>query len=224
MERSLVNIQTLLDAADFLERRDRGTCPRVTHARTYAEHGYASTLPVGMDRKRLRVKKTGNSRSTHNELEKNRRANLRHCLDRLKGIVPLDSDTSRHTTLGLLNKAKNHIKKLEDVGRRNEHQKEQLRREQRHLERRLQQLSQNTGFEPQLPERLRTDSLGSNLCSDRSDSDREIDVDVESLEFSLGDTDSLSAGSASDMDESISLRSATSDGGYSSSSPKLPCC
>uniref|UniRef100_UPI00358DDDB4 max-interacting protein 1-like isoform X5 n=1 Tax=Myxine glutinosa TaxID=7769 RepID=UPI00358DDDB4 len=154
-----------------------------------------------------------------------RRANLRHCLDRLKGIVPLDSDTSRHTTLGLLNKAKNHIKKLEDVGRRNEHQKEQLRREQRHLERRLQQLSQNTGFEPQLPERLRTDSLGSNLCSDRSDSDREeIDVDVESLEFSLGDTDSLSAGSASDMDESISLRSATSDGGYSSSSPKLPCC
>uniref|UniRef100_A0A8C4QWM6 Max interactor 1, dimerization protein n=1 Tax=Eptatretus burgeri TaxID=7764 RepID=A0A8C4QWM6_EPTBU len=131
-----------------------------------------------------------------------RRANLRHCLDRLKGIVPLDSDTSRHTTLGLLNKATNHIKKLEDVGRRNEHQKEQLRREQRHLERRLQQLSQSTNFEPQLPERMRTDSLGSNLCSDQ-----EIDVDVESLEFSLGETDSLSAGSASDMDESISLRS-----------------
>ncbi len=50
------------------------------------------------------------SRSTHNELEKNRRAHLRHCLEKLKDIVPLGADTSRHTTLGLLNKAKHFIK------------------------------------------------------------------------------------------------------------------
>ena len=49
-------------------------------------------------------------RSTHNELEKNRRAHLRNCLEKLKDIVPLGADSSRHTTLGLLNKAKHFIK------------------------------------------------------------------------------------------------------------------
>ena len=39
-----------------------------------------------------------------------RRAHLRSCLERLKEIVPLGSDTSRHTTLGLLTKAKRFIK------------------------------------------------------------------------------------------------------------------
>ena len=51
-----------------------------------------------------------NFRSTHNELEKNRRAHLRHCLEKLKDIVPVGADSSRHTTLGLLNKAKHFIK------------------------------------------------------------------------------------------------------------------
>ncbi len=49
-------------------------------------------------------------RSTHNELEKNRRAHLRNCLEKLKDLVPLGGDSSRHTTLGLLNKAKHFIK------------------------------------------------------------------------------------------------------------------
>ena len=49
-------------------------------------------------------------RSTHNELEKNRRAHLRNCLEKLKDIVPVGGDSSRHTTLGLLNKAKHFIK------------------------------------------------------------------------------------------------------------------
>lgn len=39
-----------------------------------------------------------------------RRAHLRNCLERLKEIVPLGSDASRHTTLGLLTKAKRFIK------------------------------------------------------------------------------------------------------------------
>lgn len=39
-----------------------------------------------------------------------RRAHLRSCLERLKEIVPLGSDTSRHTTLGLLTKAKRFMK------------------------------------------------------------------------------------------------------------------
>ena len=67
------------------------------------------TLPL------LPSKERGNSiqidfRSTHNELEKNRRAHLRNCLEKLKDIVPVGGDSSRHTTLGLLNKAKHFIK------------------------------------------------------------------------------------------------------------------
>lgn len=39
-----------------------------------------------------------------------RRAHLRLCLERLKALIPLGPDCNRHTTLGLLNKAKTHIK------------------------------------------------------------------------------------------------------------------
>ena len=56
------------------------------------------------------LKNTFISRSTHNELEKNRRAHLRSCLENLKDLVPVGADSSRHTTLGLLNKAKHFIR------------------------------------------------------------------------------------------------------------------
>jgi hypothetical protein len=39
-----------------------------------------------------------------------RRAHLRHCLEGLKGMVPLTAESNRHTTLGLLTKAKSFIK------------------------------------------------------------------------------------------------------------------
>ncbi|EDK99189.1 MAX dimerization protein 1, isoform CRA_b [Mus musculus] len=61
-----MNIQLLLEAADYLERRERE-----------AEHGYASMLPYSKDRdafkRRNKPKKNStSSRSTHNEMEKNR--------------------------------------------------------------------------------------------------------------------------------------------------------
>ncbi|XP_078465816.1 uncharacterized protein LOC144729419 isoform X2 [Lampetra planeri] len=213
-----------------------------------AEHGYAALLPFNnnkeeeeesSNRKKMRSRKIiGRSgrtelcstehpilvpaiRSTHNELEKNRRAHLRKCLERLKEMVPLEAECSRHTTLGLLNKAKNHIKRLEEQDRRAQHQKDQLEREHRYLRRRLEQLQ----GAPVTVERMRTDSLGSALSSERSDSDREVDVDVESLELSVGgETDNLSVGSVSDGESSGSsiLASSASDGGYSSSSLKWP--
>ncbi|XP_039768091.1 max dimerization protein 1 isoform X2 [Ornithorhynchus anatinus] len=156
------NIQMLLEAADYLERRERE-----------AEHGYASILPFdGKDadafKRRGRSKNSSINRSTHNEMEKNRRAHLRLCLDKLKGLVPLGPEASRHTTLSLLTKAKMHIKKLEDCDRKAMHQIDQLQREQRHLKRQL--------------ERIRTNSIGSTIFSERSDSDREMDVDVESTD------------------------------------------
>ncbi|XP_025925371.1 max-interacting protein 1 isoform X2 [Apteryx rowi] len=155
--------------------------------------------------------------STHNELEKNRRAHLRLCLERLKVLIPLGPDCTRHTTLGLLNKAKAHIKKLEEAERRSQHQLENLEREQRFLKRRLEQLQG-----PQEIERIRMDSIGSTISSDRSDSEREeIEVDVESTEFSHGEVDNISTTSISDIDDHSSLQSIGSDEGYSSASVKL---
>ncbi|KAM4035120.1 max-interacting protein 1 isoform 2-T2 [Anomaloglossus baeobatrachus] len=220
----MLNIQRLLDAAEYLDRRERE-----------CEHGYASSFPSGdssdlhrLKTRRLKSKRCSSSssssnlgsstnRSTHNELEKNRRAHLRLCLERLKDLIPLEAESSRHTTLGLLNKAKLHIKKLEDSARKGQHQLEVLEREQRFLKRRLEQL-QGCGE----PERVRADSVGSSMSSDRSDSEREeIEVDIESTEFSNLEVDSSSSTSISDLDDHNSRQSLGSDEGYSSASIKL---
>ncbi|KAM4636059.1 max-interacting protein 1 isoform 2-T2 [Discoglossus pictus] len=213
----MLNIQSLLDAAEYLERRERE-----------CEHGYASAYPSpessdqhGLKQRRLKAKRCSlglsSNRSTHNELEKNRRAHLRLCLERLKDLIPLDTDSTRHTTLGLLNKAKLHIKKLEDSFRRGQHQLDILEREQRFLKRRLEQLQGCPESE-----RVWTDSVGSNASSDRSDSEREeIEVDVESTEFSHLEVDSTSTTSISDLDDHNSMQSLGSDEGYSSASIKL---
>uniref|UniRef100_A0A667XUG8 MAX interactor 1, dimerization protein n=2 Tax=Myripristis murdjan TaxID=586833 RepID=A0A667XUG8_9TELE len=211
------NVQVLLDAANYLENieKNNGKC----------EHGYASTYPSTQTahhhqkQRKFKNKKMDSihNRSAHNELEKNRRAHLRLCLERLKSLIPLGPDCSRHTTLGLLNKAKAHIKKLEEMDRRSQHQLENLEREQRHLQRQLAHL-QTSGER----ERVRMDSLGSRVDSDRSESDREeIEVDVESTEFSHGEMDSVSTSGASDLDDHSSRQSSVSDEGYSTCSLKL---
>lgn len=224
------SIGLLLEAAEYLERRERGTGtppfpprhlpvpPGAARSRcvpTEAEHGYASLLPGAgrarreSPRRRGKGRRSGGGgRSTHNEMEKNRRAHLRLCLEKLKVLVPLGPESSKHTTLSLLMKAKLHIKKLEDYDRRALHQIEQLQREQRHLKRQLEKLGS---------ERVRTDSVGSAVSSERSDSDREeIDVDVESTDSLPADLD-WSSSSPSDSDERGSLQSVCSDEGYASS-------
>ncbi|XP_072527638.1 max-interacting protein 1 isoform X2 [Salminus brasiliensis] len=217
----LQNVQVLLEAASYIESAERkdGKC----------EHGYASTFPsiqssTYQRQRKFRNKKYNSShnRSTHNELEKNRRAHLRLCLERLKALIPLGPDCNRHTTLGLLNKAKAHIK-LEEADRKSQYQLESLERKQRHLRRQLDFLRGSCGHGE--GERIRTDSVGSTHCSersDRSDSDQEeIEVDVESTEFSHGELDSVSMASTSDLDDHSSLQSLASDEGYSSCSLKL---
>ncbi|KAI5088930.1 max-interacting protein 1 isoform X1 [Silurus meridionalis] len=213
----LQNVQVLLQAASHIEQNERkdGKC----------EHGYASTFPSIQSsnnyqrQRKFRNKKhsSNHNRSTHNELEKNRRAHLRLCLERLKALIPLGPDCNRHTTLGLLNKAKAHIKKLEEADRKSRYQLESLERKQRHLRRQLDSLGGTCKTE-----RVRTDSVGSTPSSDHSDSDQEeIEVDVESTEFSHGELDSASMASTSDLDDHSSLQSLASDEGYSSCSVKL---
>ncbi|XP_014388944.1 PREDICTED: max dimerization protein 4 [Myotis brandtii] len=133
------------------------------------------------------------ARSSHNELEKHRRAKLRLYLEQLKQLVPLGPDSTRHTTLSLLKRAKTHIKKLEEQDRRALSIKEQLQRQHRFLKRRLEQLS------VQSLERVRTDSTGSAVSTD----DSEQEVDVEGMEFGPGELDSV--GSSSDVDDHYSL-------------------
>merc|ERR1711913_132713 len=132
-----MNIETLLQAAEYIERRERE-----------AEHGYASS-PTSDQNQILKnsTKKAHGSRSTHNELEKNRRAHLRSCLENLKDLVPVGADSSRHTTLGLLNKAKHFIKNLEERDKKSLSAKELLHREQRYLRRRLELLSEEIGVD-----------------------------------------------------------------------------
>ncbi|XP_066447250.1 max dimerization protein 3 [Eleutherodactylus coqui] len=188
MEPLPTNLQVLLQAAEYVERRERE-----------AEHGYASILPCDAAtpgrRKRQRTTSNPDSvRSVHNELEKHRRAQLRRCLEQLKQQVPLSVDTSRHTTLSLLHRARQHIKKLEDQELRAKNLKEKLRTEQQRLRQRLKQLLPSSSTE-----RIRADSLDSStLSSERSDSDQEdLEVDVEGVILGANEGDlfvSFSAG------------------------------
>ncbi|CAF4849854.1 unnamed protein product [Pieris macdunnoughi] len=60
-----MSIADLIQAAEYIERRDRES-----------EHGYASSLPAYEELRsggrRPKTKKSQGSRTTHNELEKNR--------------------------------------------------------------------------------------------------------------------------------------------------------
>uniref|UniRef100_A0A673H6U0 BHLH domain-containing protein n=1 Tax=Sinocyclocheilus rhinocerous TaxID=307959 RepID=A0A673H6U0_9TELE len=204
----LKNVQVLLEAARYIESAERKDGK--------SEHGYASTFPS--------VQHSTHDLTLHfHERREKLRAHLRLCLERLKTLIPLGQDCSRHTTLGLLNKAKTHIKKLEEAERKSQYQLESLEREQRHLRRRLDLLRGGGGVLE--GERIRTDSVGSTLSSersDRSDSDQEeMEVDVESTEFCHGELDSVSTASTSDLDDHSSLQSTASDEGYSSCSIKL---
>merc|ERR1711962_1461320 len=200
---SAMSIATLLQAAEYLDRRERE-----------AEHGYATTLPSpgeeeyqittkNSTRLNKNTKKPQGNRSTHNELEKNRRAHLRSCLENLKDIVPVGADSSRHTTLGLLNKAKHFIKNLEDRDRKSLSARETLHREQRYLRRRLELLSdQMADIHKRRSVSESSTSTVSSIQSSNSESD-EHDVDI------------IGYGGASDDDHS-SVRSGTSnasDGG-----------
>ncbi|KAM5300555.1 max dimerization protein 3 isoform 2-T2 [Ctenodactylus gundi] len=168
MEPVASNILVLLQAAEFLERRERE-----------AEHGYASLCPHRspgpIHRRRRRPPQALGA------LESGRRAQLKRCLEQLKQQMPLGADCVRYTTLGLLRRARMHIQKLEEQEQRAQQLKEKLRSKQQSLQRQLEHLQELPGTE----ERLRVDRLDSSgLSSERSDSDQEeLEVDVETLVF-----------------------------------------
>ncbi|CAC5414245.1 max-interacting protein 1-like [Mytilus californianus] len=161
----MFNITTLLQAAEYLERRERE-----------AEHGYASTAPMPdyVSKKKIKPKKSQGNRSTHNELEKNRRAHLRSSLETLKDLVPLGNDHTRHTTLGLLTNAKGFIRNLEDKEKKYNQQKDQLKREHRFLQRRLESLMEGQ-YRVRQERSISECSTATSSTSSTSESD-EIDI------------------------------------------------
>jgi MAX dimerization protein len=200
-----LSIATLLEAAEYLERRERE-----------AEHGYASTVPassspydliqMGANSKRSKIKKSQGNRTTHNELEKNRRAHLRSCLELLKELVPLGPESSRHTTLGLLNKAKGFIRNLEEKEKKQHFQKDQLLREQRYLLRRLDQLQEHLGCNKNT-HRIRSISESSSGISSTSTSPTSEVDEAENVGYN-----SNSGSSTPDTDDQSSVQSLMSDG------------
>lgn len=100
---------------------------------------------VGSSGKKQTKTSQGN-RSMHSELEKNRRANLRSCLGRLKEVVPLESDSSRHTTFGLLTKARAYIESLEERDQQQQAQIAELLARQRYLRNSLEQTGGSSGL------------------------------------------------------------------------------
>ncbi|XP_016890722.1 max dimerization protein 4 isoform X2 [Cynoglossus semilaevis] len=133
-----------------------------------------------------------------------RRAKLRLYLEQLKKLVPLGPDSTRHTTLSLLKRAKMHIKKLEEQDRKALNTKDQLQREHRYLKRRLEQLSVTGSVE-----RVRTDSMGSTISTDS-----EQEVDIEGMEFTPGEADSVDSISDGEEEDHYSLQSSSSDNSY----------
>lgn len=208
-----MSIALLIDAAEFLERREREQ-----------EHGYATSLPVPLETSKLRTtsvtsrkfsrggnsRKTQGNRSTHNELEKNRRAHLRSCLERLKEIVPLGSDTSRHTTLGLLTKAKRFMKNLERKEKHQAMQLEQLTKKQIFLKWRCEQL---ISYNEALCKRRSVSECSTSTIS--STNSYELTRSSSSI-CESDETDVIGAFSQSDSDDHLSVQSLKSGGSVDS--------
>lgn len=121
----------------------------------------------GSNGNRRPKKKSQGNRSTHNELEKNRRAHLRTCLEKLKEVVPLETDSSRHTTLGLLTKAKGFIKTLEECDQKQQVHIAELLARQRFLRSRLEQSQSGSSGSEQLSS---VSSSSSSISSSSSNS------------------------------------------------------
>ncbi|XP_013774544.1 max dimerization protein 1-like isoform X2 [Limulus polyphemus] len=184
-----MSIAALIQAAEYLDRRERE-----------AEHGYASTLSLSRDLRHRRAV----SKKSHSQGHFNRRAHLRDCMENLKEMVPLDPDSSRHTTLGLLTKAKLFIKGLEEREKKQQVQKEQLLREQRYLRRRRDHLGAAI---------VNLKRGGTNASTSVSESSPSQSDDIDILGYNSN---------PSDTDDHNSVQSMNSDGGMAITTRRLP--
>lgn len=112
----MMSLDTLLEAAKFLESSSKGTSKddsaiaRVNHSTSvHTERRRAISECEPLERRR-RPGGAG-TRETHNKLEKNRRAHLKECFDVLKKEVPSLED-KKTSNLNILRSALKHIQAL----------------------------------------------------------------------------------------------------------------
>lgn len=118
MAQTEMSIDALIQAAQYLDGQEQS--------------------PRNRSRNRCRNKKpTSYSRTTHNLLEKNRRAQLRDCLEVLRQHVPLPD---KLTTLALLQSAKKYIEGLQQKEKEDIEAKMKLQHQQTVLLSRLAEL------------------------------------------------------------------------------------
>nr|XP_053633106.1 max-interacting protein 1-like [Cherax quadricarinatus]XP_053633107.1 max-interacting protein 1-like [Cherax quadricarinatus] len=133
-------------------------------------------------------------------------------------MVPLGPDGSRHTTLGLLTRAKHFIKNLEDKERKQTAHKDHLAREQRFLRRRLESLGPGLlpHFDMEIMGKRRSvsesSSFSSSSASSSSSSSTSESDEVDILGY---------ASNQSDTDDHSSIQSSASDGGVTISTRRL---
>jgi len=127
---------------------------------------------------------------------------MKHCLELLKGVVPLAGDLTKHTTLGLLTNATSLIKVLRDSEHVQKTTKEQLVREQQYLRWQLDQMTNGRGQYRGLAGQYRVrpslseSSSGSNESSSSTSSELD-DVDVTGS--GLSDVDDRSSDASTDI-------------------------
>ena len=122
-----MSLNCLLEAARIVEQR---------HGNDITSSYLATSSDRNKDVGKF-MKRSPTYRATHNQLEKNRRKHLRDCLHALRDLVPSSSDTSKVTTLNLLQSATEYIKVLENDDRHAQSVKRRLYIEQQRLRKKL---------------------------------------------------------------------------------------
>ncbi|XP_068708835.1 max dimerization protein 1-like [Montipora capricornis] len=186
-----MNIEQLLEAAKIIEQRD--------------EAKKQTQASVKRDRKPTK-RSQSYSRTTHNQLEKNRRAHLRDCLELLKELVPSPPEHQKATTLALLQSAQQYIQVLQMSEKEALDTKRRLNQERYALQRRLA-LLQGSEKPAMIGVKRPRHSEG-----ESSMSSEEIDVE----------NDEETGYASSESDDRFSIGSSTgSDGGLTANSRRV---
>lgn len=186
-----MNIDQLLQAARIIEQRD--------------EAKKQTQAPVKRDRKPTK-RSQSYSRTTHNQLEKNRRAHLRDCLELLKELVPSPPEHQKATTLALLQSAQQYIQVLQIAEKEALDKKRQLNKERYDLQRRLAALQGSSEKPTMIGVKRPRHSEGESSTSS-------VEIDVENDETGYA---------SSESDDRFSIGSSTgSDGGLTANSRRV---
>lgn len=183
-----MNIEQLLVAAKILEQRDEAK----------------KQTQASVKRERKPTKRSQSySRTTHNQLEKNRRAHLRDCLELLKELVPSPPEHQKATTLALLQSAQQYIQVLQMSEKEALDTKRRLNQERCVLQRRLA-LLQGHSNKAMIGIKRPRHSEG-----ESSTSSEEIDVenDIETGYVSSESDDRFSTGSSAGSDGGLTANS-----------------